>query len=153
MTDFFEKLSGSEKTDLETTEEEKEENINTSISGNEELPQEEGQLAVDVFQTDNEIVIQSTIAGVKAEDLEITVQNDMVSIRGERKKETEVNPQDYFYQECYWGPFSRSIVLPEEIKTEGIKAELKNGVLTLRLAKIQKSKATKIKVKEIVEEK
>lgn len=145
MTDFFEKLSGSEK--IETTEED----IIPSASTIEETPQEEGQLAVDVFQTDNEIIIQSTIAGVKAEELDITIQNDMVSIRGERKREIEGSPQNYFYQECYWGPFSRSIILPEEIKSDGAKAELKNGILTLQLPKIQKTKATKIKVKDITE--
>lgn len=147
MTDFFEKLSGSEK--IETIEEE---NIEPTTSSTiEETPQEEGQLAVDVFQTENEIIIQSTIAGVKAEDLDITVQNDMVSIRGERKREIEGDPQNYFYQECYWGPFSRSIILPEEIKSDDVKAELKNGILTLKLPKIQKTKATKIKVKDIIE--
>jgi HSP20 family protein len=143
-SDFFEKLSGSEK--IEETE-----NLEPNVPKVEEAPQEEGQLAVDVFQTDNEIVIQSTIAGVKSSDLDIMIQNDMVSIRGERKKDEEVDPSNYFYQECYWGPFSRSVVLPEEIKTDGVKAELKNGVLTLRLPKIQKIEATKIKVKEITE--
>lgn len=160
MTDFFEKLSGSEKAEPEQEQtdeqgptsvkiETEEENTVTNTPKAEEAPQEEGQLAVDVFQTDNEIVIQSTIAGVKSEDLDIMIQNDMVSIKGERKKDVDIDPQNYFYQECYWGPFSRSIVLPEEVKTEGAKAELKNGVLTLRLTKTQKAKATKIKVQEI----
>jgi HSP20 family protein len=146
MTDFFEKLSGSEK--IETTEEE---DVSPNVSTVEEAPQEEGQLAVDVFQTDNEIIIQSTIAGVRAEDLDITVQNDMVSIRGDRKGEIAEDPQNYFYQECYWGPFSRSIILPEEIRSDGVKAELKNGILTLRLPKAQKTKATRIKVKDMAE--
>ncbi len=148
MSDFFEKLAGSEpidplKENLEVSTD------NLEETPKEEIPQEEGQLAVDVFQTDNEIIIQSTIAGVNAEDLDITIQSDMVSIRGERKNEINVHPQNYFYQECYWGPFSRSIVMPEEINTDGAVAELKNGVLTLRLPKMEKSKATKIKVKEI----
>lgn len=145
MSDFFEKLTGAESFD------EEEQILNTKIQEPEETPQEEGQLAVDVFQTDNEIIIQSTIAGVKAENLDIMIQNDMVNIKGERKKEIEVDPQNYFYQECYWGPFSRSIVLPEEIKAEGASAELRNGVLTIRLPKVQKTKATKIRVKEISE--
>jgi HSP20 family protein len=144
MSDFFEKLTGASEIEEETA--------NITVQNNEEeTPQEEGQLAVDVFQTDNEIIIQSTIAGVKASDLDIMIQNDMVTIRGERKKEIEVNPENYFYQECYWGPFSRSIVLPEEIKSEGVSAELKNGILTIRLPKVQKTKATKIKVREILE--
>lgn len=138
MEDFFEKLSGSEK--IEEKEKEKE-------PIKEE--KEEGQLAVDVFKTDDEIVIQSTIAGVKAEDLDISVQNDMVSIKGERKRKSEVPMENYFYQECYWGPFSRSIILPEEIKAEKARAELENGVLILHLPKAEKLKVTKVKVEEI----
>jgi HSP20 family protein len=145
MSDFFEKLTGSEK----ITNEEKD--IVTETPIEEEVATEEGQLAVDVFQTDNEIVIQSTIAGVKAQGLDISVQNDMVSIKGDRKRDLKVDPQNFFYQECYWGPFSRSIILPEEIKADGAKAEMKNGVLTLRLPKLEKVKAAKIKVKEISE--
>ncbi|PJC47388.1 MAG: heat-shock protein Hsp20 [Parcubacteria group bacterium CG_4_9_14_0_2_um_filter_35_11] len=138
MEDFLEKLSGSEKIEgkQEPTKPVKEES-------------EEGQLAVDVFQTDNEIVVQSTIAGVKASDLDITIQNDMVSIKGERKKLMELPKENYFYQECYWGPFSRSIILPEEINANEARAELKDGVLILHLPKSEKIKTTKISVKEI----
>ena len=144
MADFFEKLSGSEKIgEPEKTNFEREEKKSA------EEKTEEGQLAVDVFQTDNEIVIQSTIAGVKAEDLDVTIQNDMVTIRGERKKEIETMPKNYFYQECYWGPFSRSIILPEEIKSEKAEAKLKDGILTLHLPKAEKVKETRIKVKSI----
>lgn len=137
MEDFFEKLAGSEKKEEKEVPQVKKEGA------------EEGQLAVDVFQTEDEIIIQSTIAGIKAEELEITIQNDMVSIKGERKKIIEVPPEDYFYQECYWGPFSRSIILPEEIDAERASAEIKEGVFTLHLPKSQKLKTTKIKVKEI----
>lgn len=141
MADFFEKLSGSEKIgESEKTKLEEEEK-----SAVEET--EEGQLAVDVFQTNNEIVIQSTIAGVKAENLDVSIQNDMVTIKGERKKEIEAKPKNYFYQECYWGSFSRSIILPEEIKAEKAEAQLKDGILTLHLPKAEKVKETKIKVK------
>lgn len=155
MSDFFEKLTGSEdfKEGIDDIQQNPQEPLKESLQEppKEEIPQEEGQLAIDVFQTDSEIIIQSTIAGVTAEDLDVTIQNDMVSIRGERKKEAEVNPQNYFYQECYWGPFSRSIILPEEINSEGATAELKNGVLTLHLPKVEKAKATKIKVRETKE--
>lgn len=136
MSDFFEKLTKAKA---------KEEKNAPAEIGEEE----EGQLAIDVFKTDNEIIIQSTIAGVKAEDLDITIQNDMVTIKGERKREIEVPPENYFYQECYWGPFSRSVILPEEVKAEKATAELKNGILTLRLPKAEKSKATKIKVRQV----
>lgn len=143
MADFFEKLSGSEKIP-----ESKSDNPSSKEEGETEEKTEEGQLAVDVFQTDNEIIIQSTIAGVKVEDIDVTIQNDMVSIKGERKREIETPTENYFYQECYWGPFSRSIILPEEIKAENAKAAIKNGVLTLHLPKAEKAKTTKIKVVE-----
>jgi HSP20 family protein len=95
----------------------------------------EGQLAVDVYQTDNALIIRSTIAGVKSEDLEITLNDDVVTIRGRRSADMEVPKEDYFYQECYWGSFSRSIVLPMEVKSQEARASLKNGVLTIVLPK------------------
>lgn len=107
----------------------------------------EGQLTLDVYQTKDNVIIKSTIAGVKSEDLDITIANDMVTIKGERKKEEEVRDEDYFYQECYWGPFSRSIILPVDIDVEGVSAELKDGILTVVLPKAAKAKTKKIKVK------
>jgi len=150
MSDFFEKLSGSEKVDKKGKKVDKanksEKKINFLDGNEEEASPEDGQLAVDVFQTDGEIIIQSTIAGVKGKDIDISIQNDMVSIKGERKKEIEVEAENYFYKECYWGSFSRSIILPEEITAEKAKAQLKDGILTLRLPKAEKSQKTKIKV-------
>jgi len=110
---------------------------------------EEGQLTVDIWQTPDEIVIQSTIAGVKPEDLDITITNEMVTIRGRRIKEEEISESDYFYQECYWGNFARSIILPQEIDADSSTAVLKNGVLTIKLPKLKKEKQKKIKVKSI----
>jgi HSP20 family protein len=107
----------------------------------------EGQLSVDVYQTKEALVIKSTIAGVKLEDLEITLNNDVVTIRGKRYQETAVAPEDYFYQECYWGGFSRSIVLPVEVKSEKAQAALKNGVLTIILPKAAKAKIVSVKVR------
>ena len=107
----------------------------------------EGQLTLDVYQTKDNVMIKSTIAGVKPENLDITIANDMVTIRGERKKEEEVKPEDYFYQECYWGPFSRSIILPVDIDVDGVNAELKDGILTVTLPKAAKAKTKKIKVR------
>jgi len=108
----------------------------------------EGQLSVDVFSTDKEIVIKSTIAGVQVEDIDISINNDMLTIRGERKQETEDRLEDYYYQECYWGGFSRSIILPVEVDPDKVAASLKNGVLTIRLPKIRKTKNVSVKVKE-----
>ncbi len=78
--------------------------------------QPEGTLTVDVFRDEGDIVIQSTIAGADSKDLDISILNDMVTIRGTRAPETKVRTQNYYYQELYWGPFSRSIILPEEVK-------------------------------------
>src|SRR3990167_11362788 len=88
---------------------------------------EEGQLSVDVYQTKDAIVIKSTIAGVKPEDIDISINNDMVTIRGKREFDDSVQEDDYFYQECYWGGFSRSIILPVEIQPDKVQANLKNG--------------------------
>lgn len=109
---------------------------------------EEGQLSVDVFQTKDAIVIKSTIAGVKPEDIDISINNDMVTIRGKREIDETISEDDYFYQECYWGGFSRSIILPVEIIAEKVEASLKNGVLTVKLPKAKKTQAISVKVKE-----
>jgi HSP20 family protein len=107
----------------------------------------EGQLMVDVYQTPSEIVIKSAVAGVKPEDIDISIVNDMITIKGKRELDEEVRADDYFYQECYWGSFSRSIILPIEIDADRVTASLKNGILTIRLPKIDKNKVKKIKIK------
>ena len=108
----------------------------------------EGQLSVDVYQTKDEIIVKSTIAGVKPEDLEIYIHNDLLTIRGKREHEIEEKNVDYFYKECYWGGFSRSIILPVEVQADKIEATLKNGVLTIILPKSQKSKLINVKIQE-----
>lgn len=107
----------------------------------------EGALTIDVYQTDNDIVIVSTIAGVTAKDLDVSITNDMVTISGERKNSVKVKQENYFYQECYWGPFSRSVILPIDVDAEKSAAELKDGVLTITLPKSEKVKIKKIPVK------
>lgn len=109
--------------------------------------EQEGQLTVDVFQDDQNIVIQSTIAGVSPDDLDVSITNDMVTIRGERRRMYNVDAQDYFYQECYWGPFSRSIILPVEIDADRAEAKIRNGVLTIRIPKANAAMTRKLKVK------
>jgi HSP20 family protein len=110
------------------------------------MPESEGQLTIDVYQTPLEIVIKSTIAGVSAEDLDITITNDMVTIKGKREKDEAISEGDYYYQECYWGAFSRSVILPVDVEAEKAVASMKNGILTIRLPKIEKVKTRKIKV-------
>ena len=107
----------------------------------------EGKLTVDVYETDSEIIIQSAVAGVKAEDLDIFVEDDVLEIRGVRECPEEVEGANYFYQECYWGPFSREVILPKEVDNSKIKASMKTGVLVITLPKIEKEKKTKITLK------
>lgn len=109
---------------------------------------EEGQLSIDVYQTPSEIIVKSTIAGVKPEDIDISINNDMLTIRGRREMIETVRDQDYLYRECYWGSFSRSIILPVEIESDKVDASLENGVLTVTLPKAKNAKQITIKVKE-----
>ena len=106
----------------------------------------EGQLTIDVYQTPTEIIVESTIAGVNPEDLDIDITNESVTIRGKRTKERKISDEDYFYQECYWGKFSRSVILPQEVDSDAAVASLKNGVLNIRLPKINRQKSKKLKV-------
>ena len=110
------------------------------------LSEYEGQLTIDMYQTKDNVITKSTIAGVKPEDIDVTIANDMVTIRGERTRDFEANSEDYFYQECYWGSFSRSVVLPVDVDIENVGADLKDGILTVILPKAAKAKAKKIKV-------
>jgi HSP20 family protein len=107
----------------------------------------EGALNIDMYQTKDNVIIKSTIAGVRPEDIDITVANDMVSIKGTRTKEETVSSEDYFYQECYWGNFSRSVIVPVDIDSENIEADLKDGILTVIIPKAAKAKTKKVKVK------
>jgi HSP20 family protein len=118
---------------------------------NEEAPQEEwmeseGNLPVDCFQSGDEIVIRSAIPGVQGQDLDITITSDMVTIRGEREQEERVSVEDFYHQELYWGAFTRQIILPQEIDTDNAKASLKDGILTIRLPKLDRVKTKKLKI-------
>lgn len=108
---------------------------------------DEGQLSVDVFQDQDNIYVKSTIAGVKPEDIEISVNNDMLTIRGSRQQQEEVEERDYFYQECFWGSFSRSIILPMDVATDKISASLESGVLTITLPKLNRQRKIPVKIK------
>lgn len=107
----------------------------------------EGALNIDMYQTKDNVIIKSTIAGVRPDDIDITVANDMVTIKGTRQREENVNGDDYFYQECYWGSFSRSVIVPVDIDSEEIEADLKDGILTVIIPKAAKAKTKKVKVK------
>ena len=109
---------------------------------------EEGELAVDVYQDEDNVYVKSTIAGVNPDDVDVSIHNDMLTIRGKRQQERGAKEADYFYQECFWGSFSRSIILPVEVKAEKIDAFLKDGILTVVLPKVKKGKPAKIKIKD-----
>jgi len=119
----------------------------TEVKTRESYDEPEGQLTVDVYQTPTEIIVESAIAGVKPEDIDVNVTTDSITIRGERQHAKEVKDDDYLYQECYWGRFSRSIILPQEVDPDGADVTLKSGILTVRLPKLNRKKAKKLKVK------
>lgn len=96
------------------------------------------QCALDVYQTTDGLVIRAFIPGVRPEDLDISITNDTLTIRGIRTEGETIPPQDYYYRECYFGPFSRSVILPENSHGDTVKATLKHGILTIRLPKAEK---------------
>ena len=107
----------------------------------------EGQLAVDVFSIPTHFIIEAAIAGVKADDIDISITTDSVAIKGKRQREIKEENKDYLFQECFWGRFSRLITLPEEIDADKSHASFKNGILKIILPKINRQKSKKIKVK------
>lgn len=110
---------------------------------------DEAELTVDVYQTQNDIVVQTMAAGVKPEDLEITIGRDMVTIRGKREESRTINEENYFSKELYWGKFSRTILLPQEVEPEEAEAHEKHGLITIKIPKVDKEKKTNLKVKSI----
>ncbi|HAG27303.1 TPA: hypothetical protein DCG61_00755 [Patescibacteria group bacterium] len=123
--------------------------VSTPISKQDEdwMTDYEGALNIDMYQTKDNVIIKSTIAGVRPDDIDITVANDMVTISGSRRREEKISDDDYFYQECYWGGFSRSVIVPVDIDSEQIEADLKDGILTVVVPKAAKAKTKKVKVK------
>lgn len=112
------------------------------------LPEdEEAQLTVDVYQTPDEIVVQTIVAGIKPEEVDVSISQDSVTVSGKREKARELSGSDYFYQELYWGSFSRSVLLPQEIDPDEAEASIKNGLLTIRLPKLDRTKIQKLRVK------
>ncbi len=107
----------------------------------------EGQLAVDVYQTDDDVVLKAPIAGVRPEDLEISITDEVVTIKGERKELGEIARENYLCQECYWGAFARAYVLPVAVTGDKAQASLKNGILTIKIPKQEKTKVKTIEVK------
>ena len=113
----------------------------------EPLKKEVGQLSLDIYHTDKEIVILAPIAGITESDITVSVTDDVLIIKGERKSVEEIAEENYYTKECFWGGFSRSIVLPIEADTKNISATFENNVLEIRIPKseIQHTKIIKIK--------
>ena len=107
----------------------------------------EGQLAIDVYQTPTTIVVEAPIAGVNTDDIDVHITNESLMIRGHRHRAHTVSDRDYFFQECYWGKFSRSLILPEEINADHAEATIKNGVLRVTMPKLHRGHGKKVSVK------
>lgn len=158
---FFERITGSISIDDEEEQDDSidEQTYSPKIKGaktwlEEELStkpieEEVGELPVDVYQTDNDIIVQAVIAGVRSEDLNISITREMVTIEGHRKKSSEVEGDGYFMKELYWGSFARKILLPCEVEPSEAEAYEKNGLLTLRMPKIDKARTQKVKVRSL----
>jgi HSP20 family protein len=151
---FFERLTGAMKVPDDTFEEEVEEKT-LSVNGRrhsiEDEPAEpeagDGELMVDVYQTPTDIVIKTMVPGVRSEDLDITITRDMVTIKGKREVERTISDDNYFHKELYWGSFSRTILLPQEVEIEEAEAVEKHGLLIIRLPKLDKNRQSKLRVK------
>jgi len=159
---FFERLTGSisvtDDEDEITTLKVKESNRFGDRSGGDWLTtaeepapeiEEMGELSVDVYQTDSEIVVQAMIAGVRPEDLNLSITREMVTLEGRRQKTVEAESDGYFMRELYWGAFNRKILLPCEVEPDEAEAFEKNGLLTLRMPKIDKARTQKVKVRSL----
>jgi len=140
---FFERITGSIALPRETEE------IEMEISKDNWMNNtpEEGELSVDVYQSPNEIIIKTMVAGVKPEDLDVSISRDMVTLKGRRESERTVADDDYFHKELYWGTFSRTIVLPQEIDVDAAEAIEKHGLLIIRPPKLDKNRQTRLKVR------
>lgn len=108
---------------------------------------QEGELPVDMYQTGDAIIIRALVAGVSPADLDIAITRDMVTIKGVREEYQESHDDDYYHRELFWGSFSRSLLLPEEVLIDEAEAQEKHGLLEIRLPKVDKDRSTRLKVK------
>jgi len=107
----------------------------------------EGELAVDVFLTPSAVVVQTPVAGVTEDNLDVAIEGDMLTVRGRREREQTVDEKDYYYQECYWGSFSRTVSLPtSEIDVDSAEANLRNGILTITIPRTEKKRSRKLQI-------
>ncbi len=134
--------------DLVTAEEPKETATATAVV-EEEWDEDDavpGQLAVDVFETKEKLVVKARTAGVNKDELDVSISDNTLSIHGTLSAGNEEGVENYFVQECYWGEFSRSIALPVPVKEDEIEAVLKDGVLTVSFTKVKQDTVKKIQI-------
>lgn len=108
---------------------------------------QDGELPVDMYQTEDEIIIRAIVAGVDPSDLEISITRDMVTVRGTRDEYQEARDDEYFHRELFWGSFSRTLLLPEEVAIDESEAKEKHGMLEIRMPKLDKHRSTQLRVK------
>ncbi|MDP3875104.1 MAG: Hsp20/alpha crystallin family protein [bacterium] len=145
---FFERLTGAVRLEEEKEQSEHRPSHEAVTKPNIfEESDEEAQLTVDVYQTPSEIIIKTMVAGVKPDDLDVSISRNSVTIRGQRSEDRTVSNDEYFHRELYWGSFARTITLPEEIDVDGAEAIEKHGMLVLHLPKLDKNRQAKLRVK------
>ncbi len=120
----------------------------TASTWNEE-PAGEGELSLDVFQTPEDIIVRTMIPGVRKDDMDISISRDSITIKGSRKEERIIPDQDYVVRELYWGTFSRTVAFPHEVDIEHAEATENQGMLTIKLPRIDKDRQTKLRIKSI----
>jgi len=144
---FFERLTGSIR--MESNDDlmyEHDDLISEDMEDDVMVPNEEGELAIDMYETQDSVVVQAMTAGTRKNDLDIMITRESITIRGERHSDARVHDDSYITQELYWGAFSRTIQLPDEIEVEEAMAKEEHGLLTIRLPKIDKHRQAKLKV-------
>ncbi len=158
---FFERLSGTMRVEHNLDAFDEDDNLPqtpTITRGNssrfappsampEEEPTSAGQLPVDLHQTGNEFVVRAFVAGVRPDELSISISRDRVEIEGSRMEREHIPELDYFLRELFWGSFSRTIQLPEEVDVESSSATAKDGLLVIIMPKLDKARQTKLRVK------
>ncbi len=157
---FLERLTGSVKTDKyddvldddhefgsEETPSQYEEESDWHGQEGPDDEEQDGELPVDMYQTGDAIVIRALVAGVSPDDLDIAITRDMVTIKGSREEYKEAANDDYYHRELFWGSFSRTLLLPEEVVIDEAEAQEKHGLLEIRLPKVDKGRSTRLKVK------
>ena len=118
----------------------------TTTTTEEEYDQVPGQLAVDVYETADKLIIKARTAGVSKNDLDVSIADGILTISGTLNSGDDTAATQWHVQECYWGEFSRTLVLPVQVKEDEVEAVLKDGVLTISFNKIQQEQARKIQI-------